>query len=58
MRGVLLDAPSVIEGAKDVFEAHGAVNRCELVGGDFFTSVPAGGDAYIINNIITRPKVL
>ena len=53
MRGVLLDAPSVIEGAKDVFEAHGAANRCELVGDDFFTlSVPAGGDAYIIKHII------
>lgn len=52
MRGVLLDAPSVVDGAKDVFEAHGIGTRCELVGGDFFASVPAGGDAYIIKHII------
>lgn len=52
MRGVLFDAPSVIDGAKDAIEAHGIANRCELVAGDFFTSVPAGGDVYMIKHII------
>ena len=49
--GVLFDAPSVIEGANDVIEAHDVGGRCETVGGDFFASVPAGGDAYIMNHI-------
>src|SRR5207253_1295364 len=26
--------------------------RCELVTGDFFESVPPGGDAYLLNNVI------
>lgn len=52
MKGVLYDAPSVIPGAKDVFAAHGVADRCEAVGGDFFQSVPAGGDAYILKHII------
>jgi hypothetical protein len=27
-------------------------DRCELAGGSFFEAVPAGGDAYILRNII------
>jgi hypothetical protein len=52
MRGVLFDAPSVFEGAKEVIEAQGVGGRCEAVGGDFFASVPAGSDAYIMKHII------
>jgi hypothetical protein len=26
--------------------------RCEVVGGDFFESVPAGGDAYVLKYVI------
>ena len=26
--------------------------RCEIVGGDFFSSVPSGGDAYILSRVI------
>ncbi len=28
------------------------VDRCELVGGSFFDAVPAGGDVYVLRNII------
>jgi hypothetical protein len=52
MNGVLFDQPSVIEGAGGVVEAAGVSDRCELVGGSFFDSVPAGGDAYILKWII------
>ncbi len=52
MKGVLYDAPSVITGAKDVLAAHGVADRCQTVGGNFFQSVPAGGDAYILKHII------
>ncbi|HET7062052.1 MAG TPA: methyltransferase [Nitrosospira sp.] len=52
MTGVLFDAPSVVAGASGVIEAHGVSGRCETLGGDFFVSVPAGGDAYIIKHII------
>lgn len=52
MRGILFDAPSVIAGAGDVIQTHGVGERCDAIGGDFFVSVPAGGDAYIIKHII------
>jgi len=54
MQGVLFDLPSVIDGAKKRkhLEAAGVAPRCELVGGDFFQSVPAGGDAYLMKHII------
>src|SRR5262249_41122245 len=52
MKGVLFDAPSVIAGAKAIIEARGVGGRCDTAGGDFFTSVPAGGDAYIMKHII------
>jgi hypothetical protein len=48
----LFDAPSVIAGAGDVIQTHGVGERCDAIGGDFFVSVPAGGDAYIIKHII------
>jgi len=52
VKGVLFDAPSVIEGARQRIEAAGLGDRCETVSGDFFKSVPAGGDAYLMKWII------
>jgi hypothetical protein len=52
MSGVLFDAPYVVAGAGEVIKAHGVSGRCEAVGGDFFASVPAGGDTYIMRHII------
>jgi hypothetical protein len=52
MRGVLFDAPGVAPGAAPVLAAAGVLDRCEIAGGDFFEAVPAGGDAYILRQII------
>lgn len=52
MQGVLYDAAHVIATAQDTIAAHGVAERCEIVGGDFFQSAPAGGDAYIMKHII------
>jgi hypothetical protein len=51
-RGILIDLPAVIEGARRQIEARGLHSRCQLVAGDFFESVPVGGDAYILKYII------
>lgn len=51
-RGILFDLPSAVEGAGSRIETEGLTKRCELIGGDFFNSVPAGGDAYILKSII------
>ena len=32
--------------------AAGVADRCTLVGGDFFVEVPAGGDAYVLSQIL------
>ena len=52
LKGVLYDDPRVISGAENMLATHGVADRCELVGGNFFESVPAGGDAYILKHII------
>ena len=52
LKGVLFDQPHVLPEARTLIEEAGVVPRCELVGGDFFKNVPAGGHAYILRNII------
>jgi ubiquinone/menaquinone biosynthesis C-methylase UbiE len=52
MRGTLFDLPHVIERAKPNFAAAGLTDRCELIAGSFFDSVPAGADAYFMRHII------
>ena len=52
VRGILFDLPRVVAGAPPVLAAAGVEDRCTVVGGDFFTSVPAGADAYILKYII------
>jgi hypothetical protein len=52
VKGILFDAPQVIEGAQSKIEAAGLADRVETVAGDFFKSVPEGGDAYIMKWII------
>jgi hypothetical protein len=51
MRGVLFDLPVMVEGAAELFAAHGVADRATVVGGDFFESVPTG-DAHILKHIL------
>lgn len=52
VRGVLFDRPSVVEGARQRVADAGLLGRCELVGGDFFETAPAGCDAYLLKNVL------
>lgn len=54
LNGVLFDLPSVIaRAAKDRHvTAKGIADRCRLESGDFFESVPRGGDAYILKYVL------
>jgi hypothetical protein len=52
LKGVLFDLPHVIERAKRFLEAEGLLERCQQAAGNFFESVPEGGDAYILKHII------
>jgi ubiquinone/menaquinone biosynthesis C-methylase UbiE len=50
--GILFDRPDVIERARALVQASPAAQRCELVSGDFFESIPAGPDAYLMKYIL------
>jgi ubiquinone/menaquinone biosynthesis C-methylase UbiE len=52
VRGILFDLASVIERSKPALERAGVADRCQAVAGDFFKSVVAGGDAYMMRHII------
>lgn len=52
VKGVVYDTPAVVAEARKLLDAHGVGERCETVSGDFFESVPAGADAYIMKYII------
>lgn len=52
MKGILFDLDHVAAGADTLFKKMGVADRAGTIAGDFFKSVPAGGDAYIMKNII------
>jgi hypothetical protein len=52
LKGLLYDLPHVVERARPNLVAAGLAERCTLVGGNFFESVPTGADAYLMRHII------
>ncbi|OBA89996.1 hydroxyneurosporene methyltransferase [Mycobacteriaceae bacterium 1482268.1] len=51
-RGVLYDLPRVVEGAPELLQRYGVADRVRIEAGSFFDSVPEGGDAYVLKNVI------
>ena len=52
LHGVLFDQPHVVTGAKDLLERASVADRCEVVAGSFFESVPGGADAHLLKSIV------
>lgn len=52
IRGILFDLPGVVERATASVQDAGVEERCHLVAGNFFESVPKGADAYLLRHII------
>ncbi|HEX8340469.1 MAG TPA: methyltransferase [Tepidisphaeraceae bacterium] len=52
VRGVVFDAASVVERAGPRLAEAGLADRCTTAAGDFFQSVPPGGDTYLMKHII------
>ena len=52
LQAVLLDRAPVVERARGRLEAAGLAGRCEFIAGDFFTAVPADGDAHVLSRVI------
>jgi SAM-dependent methyltransferase len=54
LQGVLFDLPDVVANAPARFEAAGLANRCKIVAGSFFDTVPTDGDVYVLANVINN----
>jgi orsellinic acid C2-O-methyltransferase len=52
LHGVLFDSASGLAQAPNRLEAGRVGDRCQLVEGDFFASVPGDADAYILKSVI------
>ena len=52
LQGVVFDLPHVVGGAEHRLREGGVTDRCTIVGGDFFESVPAAADLYLLKWII------
>lgn len=51
-RGVLFDRPHVVGDAQKLLKEKGVASRVTVEAGDFFLSVPSGGDAYVLSHIL------
>jgi SAM-dependent methyltransferase len=52
LSGVLADVPNVAATAQGAIDSAGMSARCSVAGIDFFETVPAGGDAYLLAHIV------
>lgn len=50
--GILVDQPHVANSAKNHLEQNHLQNRCSIVEGSFFDTIPNTGNLYILKNII------
>jgi hypothetical protein len=51
LRGVLYETADVLKDP-DRLMLSGVAERCEVMAGDFFHSVPAGADAYLLKRVL------
>jgi C-methyltransferase len=51
-QGVLYDLPVVVSAATELLCKHDVADRVRIEAGSFFSHVPAGGDLYVLKNII------
>jgi hypothetical protein len=52
LRGVLVDRLEAVERARERLAGAALADRAECVVGDFFDTVPAGADAYLLSRVI------
>jgi len=52
LRGVLFDLPTAVVAADEVLRDAGVLDRCDIVGGDFFTDSLPPADVYVLSQIL------
>lgn len=51
-RGMLIELPAVVDGARELLEQAGVSARCQVIAGDMFTAITPGADLYILKRVI------
>ena len=52
LKGVVADLASVLPGARKTIEERRIEDRCTVVECDFFKTIPAGSDAYLLSHVL------
>lgn len=52
LKGTLFELPAVAAGAESYLAEASLLDRCQVVRGDFLAGLPAGGDLYLLKNIL------
>lgn len=52
LRGTLLERPAIAGIARQQLEAAGLAGRADIISGDFFESIPAGADLYLVMHVL------
>lgn len=52
LKGVVFEQPAVVPGAQAAIAEAGLADRCDVVAGDMFESLPAGADTHLLKYIL------
>lgn len=52
LSGTLLDTAAGVAKSQQTFDSVGVADRCTAIAGDFFQTVPAGSDVYLIKSVL------
>ena len=52
VNGIVFDLDHVVEGAKEIAKQYKVIERLETISGNFFETIPGGGDIYLLKSII------
>jgi hypothetical protein len=56
MQAILVDREDVVVGANQVLEVAGVVDRCQIVGENFFASLPQDCDIYLLSRVLVNTE--
>lgn len=52
VNGIVFDLDHVVAGAKEIAKQYHLIDRLKTISGNFFESIPEGGDIYLLKSII------
>jgi 16S rRNA A1518/A1519 N6-dimethyltransferase RsmA/KsgA/DIM1 with predicted DNA glycosylase/AP lyase activity len=56
MQAILVDREDIFVCANQVLEVAGVVNRCQIVGGNFFDSLRRDRDLYLLSRVLLNTE--